>query len=141
MANLSTRKILVDQLWKLLGQSRVTWAASPPARSNRRDHFFADGRRGDEGNESLVLVVQYGGLDLFELRLKNVLNGLYSTRCRRTATESVRAGFGCRFLFVSGRETAELRCVMNFSVFLRQVAVPACNVHPTDTKLTNLSVG
>src|SRR6516225_11719631 len=47
------------------------------------------------------------------------------------------------FAFVPGAvKAAELRMLDEFlGGLLRQIAVPACNVHPTDTELANLPVG
>ncbi len=47
------------------------------------------------------------------------------------------------FTFVPGTvQAAELRvCDELLGCLLRQVAIPACNVHPTDTELSSFPVG
>ena len=92
-------------LWKLFGQGRC-YVGSPlhRRRSDRQNRFLADRRRGDESDERLVLVVYDSGLDLSELRLENVLNGLCFDAVPADLElrvdfdrESAPAGFGCRF--------------------------------------------
>ena len=126
--------------------------ASPRRRrwSDHRDFFFGDRRRGDEGDERLVLVVQHSGLDFTELRLEDILNGL--------CLDTVPAHFELRIdsaeevhtlradvdlAFVPGAvETAELRVGDELlGCLLRQVAVPARHVYSADAELTNLAVG
>ena len=105
-------------LWKLFGQGRC-YVGSPlrRRRSDRQNRFLADRRRGDESDERLVLVVYDSGLDLSELRLENVLNGLCfdavpaDLELRVDSAEKVHAlGLDVDFALVSGAvETAELR--------------------------------
>ena len=117
--------------------------------SDHRDLSFADRRRGDEGNERLVLVVQNSGLDLAELRLEDVLDGLRldavpaHLELRVDSAEEVHTlRLDVDLALVSGAvEAAELRMGDELlGGLLRQVAVPARNVHPTDAELSNLAV-
>ena len=117
--------------------------------SDHRDLSFADRRRRDEGDKRLVLIVYNSGLDLAELRLENVLNGLCLDampahfELRVDSAEQVYAlCLNVDFAFIAGAvEAAELRMRDEFfGRELRQVAVPARDVHPSDTELSNLSV-
>ena len=137
--------------WKLFGQRR-RHPGSPLRRcgSDHRDLSFADRRRGNKGDQRLVLVIQNGGLDLTELRLEDILNGLCLNampahfELRVDSAEEVHAlRSDVDFAFVPGAvEAAELRMRDELlGGLLRQVAVPARNVHPTDTELSNLPVG
>ncbi len=79
MTNFSTRKILVgtDGAGSCLARVAVTRAAhSAGAGATTEIAFAAERRRGDEGDERLVLVVEHRGLDLAELRLEDVLDRL-----------------------------------------------------------------
>src|SRR5260370_32206924 len=105
--------------------------------------------RGNKCDQRLVLVIQNGGLDLTELRLEDILNGLRLNampphfELRVDSAEEVHAlRSDVDFAFVPGAvQAAELRVRDELlDGLLRQVAVPACNVHPTDTELSNLPV-
>src|SRR6516162_2571295 len=136
--------------WKLLGEGGRH--PSSPLRRGRSDHrsiSIADRRRSDEGNERLVLAVQNSGLDLTELRLKNVLNSLCLDavpahfELRVDSAEKVHAlRLDVDFALVPGAvEAAELRVRDKLlGGLLRQVAVSARHLHPSDAKLTDLSV-
>src|SRR6516164_8951417 len=136
--------------WKLLGEGRRH--PSSPLRRGRSDHrsiSIADRRRNNEGDERLVLAVQNSGLDLTELRLKNVLNSLCldavpaHLELRVDSAEKVHAlRLDVDLTFVPGAvEAAELR-VRNelLGGLLRQVAVSARHVHPSDAELSDLPV-
>src|SRR5450631_104144 len=137
--------------WKLFGQRRRH--PGGPLRRRRSDHrdlSFADRRRGNKGDQRLILVIQNGGLDLTELRLEDILNGLRLNalpahfELRVDSAEEVHAlRSDVDFAFVPGTvEAAELRVRDELlGGLLRQVAVPACNVHPTDTELSSLPMG
>ncbi len=137
--------------WKLFGQRRCH-PSSPLHRcgSDHRDLSFADRRCGNKGDQHLVLVIQNGSLDLTELGLEDILNGLRldampaHLELRVDSTEEVHAlGSDVDFAFIrSAVEAAELRVRDELlGGLLRQVSVPACDVHPTDTELSNLPVG
>src|SRR6516162_6066287 len=137
--------------WKLLGEGRRH--PSSPLRRGRSDHrsiSIADRRRNDKGDERLVLAVQNSGLDLTELRLKNVLNSLCLDavpahfELRVDSAEKVHAlRLDVDFAFVPGAvEAAELRVRDELLGGLRrQVTVSARQLHPSDAELSHLPVG
>ena len=103
----------------------------------------------DEGDQRLVLVVQNSGLDLTELRLEDILDGLRLNampahfELRVDSTEEVHAlRLNVDFAFVPGAvEATELRVRDELlGGLLRQVAVAACNVDAADTELSDLPV-
>ena len=109
--------------------------------SDHRDFSFADRRRGDKGDERLVLVIQNSGLDLTELRLEDILNGLRLDampahfELRVDSAEEVHAlRSDVDLAFVpSAVQAAELRVRDELlGGLLRQVAVAARNVDPAD---------
>src|SRR6516164_11141471 len=111
---------------------------------------MVDRRCNDEGDERLVLAVQNSGLDLTELHLKNVLNSLCLDavpahfELHVDSAEKVHAlRLDVDFAFVPGAvEAAELRVRDELlGGLLRQVAVSARHVHPSDAELSNLPVG
>ena len=137
--------------WKLSGQGRRD-PGSPLRRcwSDHRDITFGDRRRGDEGDQLLVLVVQHSGLDLPELRLEDVLNGLYldavpaHLELRVDSAEEVHAlRPDVDFAFIPGAEEAAEPRVRDelLGGLLRQIAVSPRNVYATDAKLADLPVG
>ena len=122
-------------------------------RSRRRNNLgarsVADRRRGDEGDERVVLVRHNGGLDFTELRLEDVLDGLRldavapNFELRVDSAEEVHPlRSDVDLAFVPGAvEAAELRMRDELLRGLfRQVAVPARKVHASDAELSDLSV-
>src|SRR5713226_5310340 len=106
--------------------------------------------RGNKGDQRLVLVIQNGGLDLSELRLEDIFNGLCLNampthfKLRINSAEEVHAQrLDVDFAFVpSAVQAAELGVRDELlGGLLRQIAVSACNVHSPDTELSNLPVG
>jgi len=176
VTNSSTRKILVgtvpvdlpghglrdellDQEDSRRDRRRRKLCTQPPrdaggplrrCRSDDRDFTVGDRRRGDEGNQLLVLVVQHSRLDLLELRLEDVLYRLgldavppYLELRVDSAEEVHTLRPDVDPAFVPGAvETPEPRVRDELlSGLLRQVAVAARNVNPTNAKLSDLPVG
>ena len=153
MTNFSTRKILVgtDGAGSCSARVAVTRAAhSAGAGATTEISAFADRRRGDKGDERLVLVIQNSGLDLAELRLQDVLNGLRLDamsahfELRIDPAEEMHAlRLNVDLAFVPGAvEAAELRVRDELlGGLLRQVAVAARNMHAADTELSDFPMG
>ena len=79
MTKESTRKILVgtDGSGSCLARIAVTRSTHSTGAGSTPDRdAFGERRRGDEGDQLLVLVVQHRGLDLAELRLEDVFDRL-----------------------------------------------------------------
>ena len=118
--------------------------------SDRGDFSFADRRCGDKSDQRLVLIVEHRGLDLAELGLQDILNGLcldavsaHLELCVDAAEEVDALRFNVDPAFVtSAVQTAELRVGNEFLRGLfRQVAVPTRNMDPSDTEFSNFPVG